>query len=90
MVYRKGYRAFEITASETMTTKDRLARHDGQTARLEQAMTALAEAQVRTEKAQARLTRAMAALAESQIKTKAVTRALSRQWQAYLNRFPKN
>jgi hypothetical protein len=54
---------------ETMTTKDHLARHDSQIARLEQVMTALAE---------------------SQAKTEATTRALSRQWQAYLNTLPKN
>ena len=32
-----------------MTTKDQLARHDSQIARLEQAMTALAESQAKTE-----------------------------------------
>src|SRR5207245_10458255 len=75
---------------ETMTTKDHLARHDSQVARLEQVMTALAEAQVKTEEAQAKtdrelakLARAMTALAESQVE-------LSRQWQAYLNTPPKN
>jgi hypothetical protein len=80
-----------------MTTKDHLARHDSQIARLEQAMTALAEAQVKTEEAQARtgrdmakLARAMTALAEAQAKTEATTRTLSRQWQAYLNTLPKN
>ena len=80
-----------------MTTKDHLARHDSQIARLEQVMTALAEAQVKTEEAQAKtgremakLARAMTALAESQTKTEATTRALSRQWQAYLNTLPKN
>ncbi len=80
-----------------MTTKDHLARHDSQIARLEQVMTALAEAQVKTEEAQAKigremakLARAMTALAESQAKTDATTRALSRQWQAYLNTLPKN
>ena len=52
-----------------MTTKDHLARHDSQDARLEQVMTALAE---------------------SKAKTDATTRALSRQWQAYLNTLPKN
>jgi peptidoglycan hydrolase CwlO-like protein len=80
-----------------MTTKDHLARHDSQIARLEQVMTALAEAQVKTEEAQAKigremakLARAMTALAESHAETEAVTRALSRQWQAYLNTLPKN
>jgi hypothetical protein len=57
-----------------MTTKDHLARHDSQIARLEQVMTALAEAQVKTEEAHEKLT-----LAESQAKTDATTRALSRQ-----------
>jgi hypothetical protein len=75
---------------ETMTTKDHLARHDSQIARLEQVMTALAEAQVKTDREMAKLARAMAALAESQAKTEATTRALSRQWQAYLNTLPKN
>ena len=73
-----------------MTTKDHLARHDSQVARLEQVMTALAEAQVKTEEAQEKLTRAMAVLAKSHAETEAVTRALSRQWQAYLNTLPKN
>ena len=73
-----------------MTTKDHLARHDSQISRLEQVMTALAEAQVKTEEAQEKLTLAMAALAKSQAKTEATTRALSRQWQAYLNTLPKN
>ena len=80
-----------------MTTKDHLVRHDSQIARLEQVMTALAEAQVKTEEAQektsremAKLARAMTALAEAQAKTEATTRALSRQWQAYLNTLPKN
>ena len=73
-----------------MTTKDHLARHDSQIARLEQVMTALAEAQVKTEEAQEKLTRAMAALAESHAETEATTRALSRQWQAYLNTLRKN
>jgi hypothetical protein len=67
-----------------------LARHDSQIARLEQVMTALAEAQVKTEEAQEKLTRAMAALAESHAETEATTRALSRQWQAYLNTLRKN
>jgi uncharacterized protein YigA (DUF484 family) len=73
-----------------MTAKDHLARHDSQIARLEQVMTALAEAQVKTEEAQEKLTRAMAALAESHAETEATTRALSRQWQAYLNTLRKN
>jgi hypothetical protein len=82
---------------ETMTTKDHLARHDSQIARLEQVMTALAEAQVKTEEAQERLgrdmsklARAMAVLAESHAETEATTRALSRQWEAYLNTLRKN
>jgi hypothetical protein len=61
-----------------MTTKDHLARHDSQDARLEQVMTALAEAQVKTEESTDRLNRAMAELAHSQSD-------LQRQWQAYLN-----
>jgi|GEM_PF-2574717 ferritin-like metal-binding protein YciE len=55
-----------------------LAQHDSQIARLEQVMTALAEAQVKTEDSTERLNRAMAELALSQ-------RDLARQWQAYLS-----
>ena len=80
-----------------MTTKEHLARHDSQIARLEQVLTALAEAQVKTEEAQARtsremakLARAMTALAESHAETEATTRALRREWQAYLNTLRKN
>jgi hypothetical protein len=73
-----------------MTTKDHLVRHDSQSPRLEQVMTALAEARVKTEEAQEKLTLAMAALAESHAETEATTRALSRQWQAYLNTVRKN
>jgi septal ring factor EnvC (AmiA/AmiB activator) len=65
-----------------MTTKDHLARHDSH---LEQVMTALAEAQVKTEEAQEELTRAMTALAKSHAETEAATRSLTRQWEAYLN-----
>ena len=66
-----------------MQTEKHLARHDSQIERLEQVMTALAEAQVKTEESAGRLNRAMAELAESQ-------RDLQRQWQAYLNTLPKN
>ena len=55
-----------------------LAKHDSQIARLEQVMTALAEAQVKTEDSTDRLNLAMAELAQSQ-------RDLARQWQAYLS-----
>jgi ferritin-like metal-binding protein YciE len=61
-----------------MQTDKHLAQHDGQIARLEQVMTALAEAQVKTEDSTERLNRAMAELALSQ-------RDLARQWQAYLS-----
>jgi hypothetical protein len=60
-----------------MQTDKRLAQHDSQIARLEQVMTALAEAQVKTEDSTERLNVAMAELARSQ-------RDLIRQWQAYL------
>ena len=73
-----------------MTTKDHLARHDSHIARLEQVMTALAEAQVKTEGAHEKLTLAMAALAKSHAETEATTRALRREWQAYLNTLRKN
>ena len=80
-----------------MATKDRVTRYDSQSSRLEQAMTALAEAQVKTGEAHAKtdqemakLARAMTALAESQAKTEAVSRSLSRQSQAYLNTLRKN
>ena len=69
-----------------MTTKEHLPRHDS----LEQVMTALAEAQVKSEEAQEDLARAMATLAKSHAETEATTRALSRQWQAYLNTLRKN
>jgi ferritin-like metal-binding protein YciE len=61
-----------------MQTEKHLAQHDSQIARLEQVMTALAEAQVKTEDSTERLNVAMAELACSQ-------RDLLRQWQAYLN-----
>jgi hypothetical protein len=73
-----------------MTTKDHLARHDSQISRLEQAMTALAEAEVKTEEAQAELNLAMAALAKSHAETEASTRSLTRQWEVYLNTLRKN
>ena len=73
-----------------MTTKDHFARHDSQIARLEQVMTALAEAQVKTEEAQEKLTVAMAVLAKSHAETEAATRSLTRQWEAYLNTLRKN
>jgi len=86
-----------------LTTPERLSRHDSQISRLEQVMTALAEAQVKTEDESARLHRSMNALAKAQTKTElqiaqlsqtmnelaAETRALGRQWQAYLNTLPK-
>jgi hypothetical protein len=62
-----------------MPTDKHLARHDSQIARLEQAMTALAEAQVKTEESTAELKHAMALLAKEQAKTAATTRALARQ-----------
>jgi len=37
-----------------------------------------------------RLEQVMTALAEAPAKTEATTRALSLQWQAYLNTLPKN
>jgi chromosome segregation ATPase len=80
-----------------MQTDKYLERHDSQIARLEQVMTALAEAQVKTEESTDRLNLAMAELAKAQAKTEAEvamlsaeTRALGRQWQAYLNTLPKN
>lgn len=60
-----------------MQTEKHLAQHDSQIARLEQVMTALAEAQVKTEDSTERLNVAMAELARTQ-------RDLMRQWQAYL------
>jgi len=73
-----------------MTSKEYIASHDGQIARLEQVMTALAEAQVKTGKAEAKLFTAMAELARSQAETAAATRSLTRQWKAYLNTLRKN
>jgi hypothetical protein len=73
-----------------MQIDKRSAQHDSRIAPLEQAMSALAEAQVKTDRDLAKLARAMTALAEAQAKTEATTRALSRQWQAYLNTWRKN
>ena len=56
---------------ETMPIDKHLAKHDSQISRLEQAMTALAEAQVRTEDEGAELRRSMSALAKAQAKTEA-------------------
>ena len=74
-----------------------LAQHDSQISRLEQVMTALAEAQVKTEdetrelrRSVVRLNRSMAVLAEAQAKTEATMNALARQWQAYLTTLRKN
>lgn len=74
-----------------------LAQHDSQISRLEQVMTALAEAQVKTEdetrelrRSAAKLNRSMAALAEAQATTAATMTALARQWQAYLTTLRKN
>lgn len=61
-----------------MQTDKHLAQHDSQIARLEQVMTALAEAQVKTDESTDRLNRVMAELALSQ-------RDLQSQWQAYLS-----
>jgi len=80
-----------------MNTEYRVASHDSQDARFEQAMTAIAEAQIKTKEAQARtgrelakLTRAMTALAKSHAETETATRSLTRQWEAYLNTLRKN
>ena len=66
-----------------MPAEEHFARHDNQIARLEQVMTALAEAQVRTEDEIAKLVKAMTELARAQANTE-------RQWQAYINTLPKN
>ncbi len=80
-----------------MNTNDHLTRHDSQIARLEQAMTALAEAQVKTEDDARQLRRTMKELAKAQIKTEAALAAFAeahaqteRQFQAYLNTRPTN
>jgi hypothetical protein len=68
------YAKLKIAASrtlETMPTDKHLARHDSQISRLEQVMTALAEAQVKGEDDMAVLRRSMAALAKAQVKTDA-------------------
>ncbi len=64
-----------------MNAKDQLAQHTSQISRLEQVMTALAEAQVKGEEQTAELRHAMIALAKAQLKT---------QWQAYINTLPRN
>jgi peptidoglycan hydrolase CwlO-like protein len=73
-----------------VTTEEYLARHDSQIARLEQVMTALAEAQVRTEDEMAELVKAMKELALAQAKTAEAQAKTERQWQAYINTLPKN
>lgn len=74
-----------------MDTKDQIKQHTSQIARLEQAMTALAEAQVKTEDDARELRHAMIELAKAQLKTEAALSALAeahaqteRQFQAYL------
>jgi len=80
-----------------MNTKDHLSQHTSQISRLEQAMTALAEAQVKTEDDAQQLRRTMNELAKAQVKTEAALAALAeaqaqttRQFQAYLNSRPIN
>jgi hypothetical protein len=68
-----------------MTTKDQLTQHTSQISRLEQAMTALAEAQVKTENELTQLARETRANAAQGRKTQAALEALSRQFQAYLS-----
>jgi len=68
-----------------METGKHLARHDSQIARLEQVMTALAEAQVKTEESTDRLKQDMAGLARAMAELAVSQRDLQRQWQAYLS-----
>ena len=68
-----------------MTTKDQLTQHTSQISRLEQVMTALAEAQVRTEKHISQLATAQAKTDAQIAKTDALVQDLVRQWQAYLS-----
>jgi len=72
-------------------------RHHSQMARLEQAMAALAEAQVKTEDDARQLRRVMTQLAKAQLKTEAALATLAeahtqteRQFQAYLRSRPTN
>jgi len=72
-----------------MNLKTQVDTHTSQISRLEQAMTALAEAQVKTADETRAMRRAIAALAKAQAKTEAALAALAeaqtaRQWQAYL------
>lgn len=67
-----------------------MAKHDSHIARLEQVMTALAEAQVKTEEAQANTEMQMAQLAKTMNALATETRTLDRQWQVYLNTLPKH
>ena len=62
-----------------MNTKDQLTQHTNQIARLEQVMTALAEAQVRSEDDTREMKRAITALAKAQAKTQATIEDLTRQ-----------
>jgi ABC-type transporter Mla subunit MlaD len=80
-----------------MTTPKRSARKGSQVPRLDRAMTALAEAQVRTGAIMSQLARTMTALADARSEADAElsnlspeTRALGRQLLAYLNKLPKN
>jgi hypothetical protein len=71
------------------TTKDTVNHHTSQIARLEQVMTALAEAQVKTEENISKLAKAQAKTDAQIAKTDAQVRDLVRQWQGYLNTLPK-
>jgi hypothetical protein len=68
-----------------MTTKDQLTQHTSQTSRLEQAMTALAEAQVKTELNMSKLAKAQEKTEAQMAKTDALVQDFVRQWQAYLS-----
>jgi regulator of protease activity HflC (stomatin/prohibitin superfamily) len=80
-----------------VATDERLSQHDSQIGRLEQVMTALAEAQVRTEdeldrlaKAQATTEAHMKELRQAMIDLAKAQANTERQWQAYINTLPKN
>jgi chromosome segregation ATPase len=79
-----------------MNTKDQLAQHTSQISRLEQVMTALAEAQVRSEDkiekleiAMTRTTAEMSQMAAAITKLAEAQITLTRQWEAYINTLPR-
>jgi len=72
-----------------MKTKEQLTQHTAQIGRLEQVMTALAEAQVKSEDDSREMKRAITKMARSITELKAEVSTLTHQWQAYINTLPR-